>query len=104
MTDYNGIIAPYTNADMAGTDIDQPSSSEGVTLFTAFPNTAVEGLAYISYGENASITYYKMRALRDPFGTGFVSWTVTLNPDPNGDEAPEAIVPGSAVIMASWIG
>ena len=54
-------------------------------------------------GEGATV-YYKMRAFKNPFGTGFVSWVVTTNPDPNGDSAPDTIVPGSAVIMASWIG
>jgi hypothetical protein len=61
-------------------------------------------LAYIPFGEIGSIFYFKMRAFKDPLGSGFVSWTVINNPDPNGDEAPEPIVAGTAVIMATWIG
>jgi len=55
------------------------------------------------FGASSSTIYYKMRALRDPFDTGFVNWVVTLEPDPDGTQAPETIVPGSAVITATWI-
>lgn len=100
MTDYNGSYRNLTH-DFA-TLIPVPTHLSAVTsyqaTFTGIPAHVPEG-----FGTTA-IVYFKMRALRSPFGTGFVGWRVIANPDPDGNEAPEAIVPGSAVIMARWIG
>jgi hypothetical protein len=49
------------------------------------------------------VAYYKMRALADP-GPGYLVWVVQTNPDFSGTQAPGAIIAGSAVIAASWMG
>lgn len=100
MTDYNAEFHLITSDSglSAGTD-------GYLNNITSYQFTPEPHMAFIPEGLGSGIQlFYKMRALRNPLGTGFVSWTVMFNPDPNGDQAPVAIVPGSAVIMASWIG
>lgn len=102
MTDYQGFEVPY-NIVQPGEMVAMPGFK--IDNYNVAPATADHYPSYIPEGFGSPIiTYYKMRALKDPFGTGFVSWLVMNNPDPDGDQAPETIVPGSAVIMASWTG
>lgn len=100
MTDYNAEF------HLMITDVGDNLGSDGyVHDSNSYQLTPEPHMAFIPEGLGAGIQlFYKMRALKNPLGTGFVSWTVMFNPDPNGDQAPFAIVPGSAVIMASWIG
>lgn len=49
-----------------------------------------------------AIPYFRMRALASP-GPGYVHWTVAVNPDPTGAQAPAPIQPGTAVIASTWV-
>jgi len=101
MADFNAKITEMDGYFVSEDSVDGYfTTSNLVQIFFRDPNPAIipQGM-----GQGA-IFYYKMRAFKNPLGTGFVSWLVVNNPDPLGLEAPSAIVPGTAVIMASWLG
>ncbi len=104
MADFNGSLM-IDSVEMVEVT-PEPSTLQLInSVITRIELTPEPSLGEITSGLGVNIiTYYKMRALKDPEGSGFVSWISTNNPDPDGESAPEAIVANSAVIMASWIG
>lgn len=103
MADFNGTIVTADVTSSESTPQPIPTSIEDSVITISFLTPQPSPAEFTSGLGTNTLVYYKMRALRDPEGTGFVGWVVLNNPDPAGEQAPEAIVADSAVITASWI-